>query len=222
MPRPFRLKPPPMPMDSVDRCLFEAQTRGRGLIPVTIYTDGSCPENGIKPLAAPMAAGIVMLSGHLRQEWSIPLGLGSNQIAELEAIRHALLRLKGRDKLVVRCYCDNQYAIGALTNYTWKLKKNVALIEDTRRLLEELAAVEFLHLDGHMGHEGNERCDVLAGTAVRTQAKWKGRWSRGMQEWGEPAASPLNDPGRYPEPTEAATQAWEAVPAAPPPSPGGQ
>ena len=62
---------------------------------IDFYTDGACPGNGRSPDGGPMGAGIVGRAGKVEKEWAIPLGLGTNQKAELLAIREALLKVHG-------------------------------------------------------------------------------------------------------------------------------
>ena len=50
---------------------------------IDFYTDGACPGNGKSPDGGRMGAGIVGRSGKVEREWAIPLGLGTNQKAEL-------------------------------------------------------------------------------------------------------------------------------------------
>jgi ribonuclease HI len=157
---------------------FEAEARARGLRYCTLYTDGSCPENSRRPGDAPMGAGIVGICGQKTWEWSYWLGNGTNQIAELEAIRRGLLALKERGKTAVRLYTDSEYCVGILT-LDWHLRKNVELACSVRALWEECALREVLHVEGHTGVAGNERADELAGQAVRTQGDWHGVRTQG-------------------------------------------
>lgn len=154
-------------IDSEERIAWEAAQRALGWVPVTVWTDGSCPENGTKPGEAAMGAAAILVSGAHRREHARPCGLGTNQQAELEAIKLALEKIRDRPRSSVRLYCDNKYAIGCMTA-EWRLKKNVELVVATRKLVEECGAIEFLHVDGHSGVEGNELCDTLARHACDT------------------------------------------------------
>src|SRR5436305_4444573 len=98
---------------------------------VEFYTDGACPGNGRTPQGGPMGAGIVGRSGKTEREWAIPLGLGTNQKAELLAIREALLKVRDRPGTTVRIHTDSAYAIGCLTQ-GWNVKANKELVDEVR------------------------------------------------------------------------------------------
>ena len=134
---------------------------------IEFYTDGACPGNGRSPSGAPMGAGIVGLSGAFRREWAIPLGKGTNQKAELLAIREALLKVKDRPRTTVRIHTDSAYAIGCLTR-SWKVKANTELVEEVRRLARECARFQMTKVAGHAGVAANERADELAVRAAVT------------------------------------------------------
>lgn len=132
------------------------------------YCDGSGTQAHL-----PCGAGVVILDGDdVVLESSRSLGLGSNNHAELSAIRVALAVTdvpgwRARP-LVVRT--DSMYAIGALTapEAPAPERPNARLIIATRRLLAG-RSVRFEHVRGHAGEPGNERADFLAGLARRRQ-----------------------------------------------------
>jgi ribonuclease HI len=128
---------------------------------IDFYTDGACSGNHRADQQGPMGAGIVGVAGKLYREWSIPLGPGTNQRAELLAIREALHKVRDRPHTIVRIHTDSAYAIGLLSS-GWKAKANVELVEEVRALVRECAAFEMVKVAGHAGHLENERADELA------------------------------------------------------------
>src|ERR1051326_1981540 len=115
---------------------------------IDFYTDGACPGNGKTPQGGPMGAGIGGRAGKTEREWAIPLGLGTNQKAELLAIREALLKVRDRPNTTVRIHTDSAYAIGLLAR-GWKAKANVELVEEVRALAGECASFEIVKVAGH-------------------------------------------------------------------------
>lgn len=134
---------------------------------VEFWTDGACPGNGKSPQGAKMGAGIVARTGKIEREWAIPLGLGTNQQAELLAIREALLKIKDRTGVTVRIHTDSAYAIGCLTQ-NWNVKANKELVGEVRRLVRECGRFEMVKVTGHAGVAANERADELAVRAAVT------------------------------------------------------
>jgi len=120
-----------------------------------------------------MGAGIVGLSGSHEREWAIPLGKGTNQQAELLAIREALLKVKDRPHTAVRIHTDSAYAIGCLT-LNWKVKANKDLVDQVRQLARECACFQMKKVAGHAGVAANERADELAVRAAVTGEYYSG------------------------------------------------
>jgi ribonuclease HI len=120
-----------------------------------------------------MGAGIVGRAGKVEREWAIPLGRGTNQQAELMAIREALLKVRDRPHTRVRIFTDSAYAIGCLTQ-NWKVKANRELVEDVRRLADECASFQMRKVTGHAGIPANERADELAVRAALTGEYYSG------------------------------------------------
>jgi ribonuclease HI len=139
---------------------------------IDIYTDGACPGNGQRG-GGQMGAGIVAKSGEFHREWAVPLGRGTNQKAELLAIKEALLKIRDRAGATVRVYTDSAYAIGCLTK-NWKVKENADLAEEVRALTRECARFEMRKVLGHAGDAANERADELAVRAARTGEYYSG------------------------------------------------
>ena len=140
---------------------------------IEFYTDGACPGNGKSPDGGPMGAGIVGRSGKVQREWAIPLGKGTNQKAELLAVREALLKVRDRPNTTVRIHTDSAYAIGALTS-GWKVKVNRELVDEVRALAAECGRFEMRKVAGHAGVPANERADELAVRAAVTGQYYSG------------------------------------------------
>ena len=86
---------------------------------IRIYADGASSGN-----PGPSGIGVLLRYREHEKEISRNIGLGTNNIAELEAIRTGLLEVKNPD-LPVRVYTDSGYAYGLLT-LGWKARKNEA------------------------------------------------------------------------------------------------
>lgn len=117
----------------------------------------------------PCGAGVVIYDvGEVVMEASRYLGPGTNNHAELSAVRVALAitDVPGwrERRLLVRT--DSMYTIGALSapHDPVPERPNARLIVATRRLLVG-RRVFFQHVKGHSGEPGNERADALAGLA---------------------------------------------------------
>jgi len=94
------------------------------------------------------------------------IGCGTNNVAELTAIKRALELFARDQRLLIRS--DSEYAIGSVT-LDWLAKANVELIGGIRQeLAKRVGYVRFLHVDGHAGTVGNEVADSMA----RVGRKW--------------------------------------------------
>jgi len=126
---------------------------------IVVYTDGACFEN-----PGPMGVGVVLSWRDNRREISRFLGTGTNNLAELHAVRIALESIRDRH-LPVRIFSDSSYVIGLLAR-GWKAKENREVVADLRSLLATFADVAFVKVKGHAGVELNERVDELAKRAA--------------------------------------------------------
>jgi ribonuclease HI len=139
---------------------------------VFLYTDGGCePNPGNGGYGALLVCGnqITEISGGFKQTTNNRMELFA-AIAGLEA-----LTLPCQVTLV----SDSKYLVDAMTlawakrwqaNDWWRTKKERAVNADLwERLLAlcERHRVVFKWVKGHAGHEQNERCDVLAMTALK-------------------------------------------------------
>ena len=139
---------------------------------IEIYTDGACSGNpGVG------GWGCVLLFGDLFKEFSGAEGNTTNNRMELMAV------IKGLSALKVPCdidlYSDSAYTVNAFTqgwldnwqknNWRGSDKKEVK----NRDLWEELVRLTTLHnvtfhkVKGHADNELNNRCDLLATTAIK-------------------------------------------------------
>lgn len=126
---------------------------------IVIHTDGACSGN-----PGPAGIGVVMRYQDKHKEISRHIGQGTNNIAELEAIKTGLLAVKNR-KLPVILHTDSSYALGLLTQ-GWKARQNTALVEEIRALVATFENLRFVKVKGHAGNPDNERADRLAVRAI--------------------------------------------------------
>lgn len=124
------------------------------------FTDGASSGN-----PGPSGIGVLLRFGNHEREISRYIGQGTNNIAELEAIRVALSEIKKPD-MPVRIYSDSNYALGLLAR-NHKAQKNQELVESIRELMKRFSNLRFIKVEGHAGVEGNERADQLATSAVK-------------------------------------------------------
>ena len=128
--------------------------------PIRIYTDGASSGN-----PGPSGIGIVLRFGKHEKEISKYIGIATNNIAELEAIRTGLLAVKD-SRLPVRIFTDSSYAYGVLT-LGWKARKNQDIIKSIKKIFLKFNDLKLIKIKGHAGHEGNERADFLATSAIK-------------------------------------------------------
>lgn len=148
---------------------------------VTIYSDGACKPN-------PGKAGIGLAIYHdAVYQYSLYgryIEQGTNNIAELtaflEGIRMAKMFLNsGVGKVIF--YTDSEYSIKCVTEWAanWKKNnwrtaskqpvKNKELVEEIYEIYCEISdKLKINHVNGHVGIEGNEIADKMAGHAVKT------------------------------------------------------
>ena len=127
---------------------------------IFIYTDGASSGN-----PGPSGIGILLRFKDHKKEISRNIGTATNNIAELEAIKTALLELKHYD-YPVRLFTDSSYAHGVLT-LGWKARKNKELINSIKKLILKFSDLQLIKVKGHDGFAGNEKADFLATSAIR-------------------------------------------------------
>jgi len=134
---------------------------------ICIYADGASSGN-----PGPSGIGVVLRYRNHEKEISRYIGIATNNIAELEAIRAGLLAMKNRG-LPVRIFTDSSYAYGMLA-LGWKARKNQEMIRSIKKTIEKFTDLKIIKVKGHAGIEGNEKADALATSALKkTQEKNK-------------------------------------------------
>lgn len=140
---------------------------------VDIYTDGACSGN-----PGSGGYGVVMLYNGARKELSAAYRLTTNNRMEVLAVIKALEALK--EKCIVNLYQRFKYVVDAI-NKGWARKwkangwkkadksraQNVDLWERLLALLD-MHEVKFIWVKGHADNIENERCDLLARTAIES------------------------------------------------------
>jgi len=144
-----KLPPPPVP----------PSRRRRRAAAIKVWTDGACFGN-----PGPSAAGALLKYKGREKELSRYLGEGTNNTAELEAIRLALLAVKDRS-IPVDLHTDSAYSLGVLT-MGWRPKANREMVAEIRALVRSFDDLRILKVKGHAGVEENERVDELAKAAI--------------------------------------------------------
>lgn len=145
-----------------------------------IFTDGGCEPNPGKA-ASGMA---VYREDQIAELW---YGLfnpkGTNNTAELNALHQALLLAEKeiQKKTTVAIFCDSKYSIQCVTQWAvnWEKKgwkkpggeiKNLELIQEMFALYMKLkGSVKVLHVNGHVGVEGNELADRMSIHGIDTK-----------------------------------------------------
>lgn len=149
-------------------------------IDTKIFTDGGCDPN-------PGKAGSGMAVYRDDTLDALWYGLynpkGTNNTAELNALHQALMMAKDEisDGKSVAIFCDSKYSIQCVTEWavSWKKKgwkkktgeiKNLELIKEMYALHQEIKDdVQVLHVNGHVGVEGNELADRMSILAIETR-----------------------------------------------------
>jgi ribonuclease HI len=142
-----------------------------------IFTDGGCEPN-----PGQAGSGVAIYRNNAVDElW---YGLydpnGTNNTAELNALHQALIMAasevdKGKS---IAVFCDSKYSIQCVTQWAvnWQKKgwkkpggeiKNLELIKQMFALHQQLKGkIQVLHVNGHVGVEGNELADRMSIIAI--------------------------------------------------------
>ena len=130
---------------------------------IVAYTDGASSGN-----PGPSGIGVVLRFGAHEKEISKYIGVATNNIAEMMAIKVALEAMRAPE-IPVRLYTDSKYCYGLLS-LGWKAKQNEQLVAAVRKLMRRFKDVKILKVEGHAGIRDNERADRLARQAVTSGA----------------------------------------------------
>lgn len=137
---------------------------------VTIHSDGGCHGN-----PGPGGWAAILTYGRHKREISGGEPATTNNRMELRAAIEALAVLK--EPCEVDFHTDSEYVKNGVTIWIanwrtngWRTKsKEPVKNEDLWRTLDAARSthkVRWNWVKGHAGHEGNERCDVLASEAI--------------------------------------------------------
>lgn len=149
---PARLKKPPARTDLRPHHPFPPKT-------IVAYTDGASSGN-----PGPAGIGILLRFGSHEKEISKHIGIATNNVAELMAIKTALKTIR-TTQIPVRLYTDSQYCLGLLS-LGWKPKRNEKLVAAIKKLMEGFKDLKILKVKAHAGIDDNERADRLAQEAA--------------------------------------------------------
>ena len=140
---------------------------------VVVYTDGACSGN-----PGPAGIGVYLERKTETVEMSEFIGSGTNNIAELEAIRYGLSELTDDERAGhVVLYTDSGWSLGVLVG-GWNAKPNLKHIAAVREEMDKCAQLEMLKIKGHAGEHGNAEADRLATMAVRAEHSRKRSYPR--------------------------------------------
>jgi len=129
--------------------------KGIKMSTIHIYADGACFPN-----PGEMAVGIVLEHKGRVKEISQKIGQGTNNRAELMAIKIGLEAIKDRS-IPVKVLSDSQYALMTITG-KWSRAKNQELIDSIEELAKNFFSVSYQWIRGHSGDMFQERADSLA------------------------------------------------------------
>jgi ribonuclease HI len=126
---------------------------------IFVFTDGACTGN-----PGPAGIGVFFQYRDHKKEISRFIGSGTNNTAELTAIKVALQEIKD-PALPVALFTDSSYCYGVLTG-SFKAKKNLNLVEEIKKEMRRFPLLKFFKVEGHRGIDGNEKANLLAQQAI--------------------------------------------------------
>ena len=180
------------------------QVNGANVSHWRIFTDGAGPVPGTAPFAgwsaavwensSTSSAPDVALFGPVcvqkgEQRW-LGASTHTNNVGELTAIAEALLWLEieapGAADVPATIYYDSTYAYTIITGQTSPVE-NDELVRQAKEIYARVSAIrtiEFRHVKGHSGNQGNDCADALAAKGARGQQCSQSR------RWLHPLNSP--------------------------------
>ena len=144
------------------------------ITPITVYTDGSCHNNGKQDAAC--SSGVYFEENHpLNTAAKIPGPDQSNQIGEIAAILVTLQKTNPATPLTI--VTDSRYTMDGLTKHLKKWEDNswIGIANSTwfrtaaYHLHHHSAPTSFKWTKGHNGLLGNEHADKLASAGATKQ-----------------------------------------------------
>ncbi|NXJ84331.1 RNH1 Ribonuclease, partial [Trogon melanurus] len=136
-----------------------------------VYTDGCCSGNGRNRARA--GIGVYWGPGHpLNTSERLP-GRQTNQRAEIHAACKAIEQAKSQNIKKLIIYTDSKFTINGITSWVdnwktngWRTSSGGSVInkEDFEKLdnLSKDIEIQWMHIPGHAGFQGNEEADRLA------------------------------------------------------------
>ncbi|XP_010706240.1 ribonuclease H1 [Meleagris gallopavo] len=136
-----------------------------------VYTDGCCSGNGRNRARA--GIGVYWGPDHpLNISERLP-GRQTNQRAEIHAACKAIEQAKSQNIKKLIIYTDSKFTINGITSWVenwktngWKTSSGGSVInkEDFQKLdsLSKGIEIQWMHIPGHAGFQGNEEADRLA------------------------------------------------------------
>ncbi|CAM9918270.1 unnamed protein product [Bubo scandiacus] len=138
---------------------------------VVVYTDGCCSGNGRNRARA--GIGVYWGPGNpLNTSERLP-GRQTNQRAEIHAACKAIEQARSQNIKKLIIYTDSKFTINGITSWVdnwktngWRTSSGGSVInkEDFERLdsLSKDIEIQWMHIPGHAGFQGNEEADRLA------------------------------------------------------------
>ena len=128
---------------------------------VELYVDGACSGN-----PGHAGIGVVLTWKERRKEVSMPIGIATNNVAEMRAVIEGLTLLKAPGHTELTLYTDSQLVEGFLVK-GWTPKLNQDLVEEMKALLKTCHSFTIVKVKGHNGMPDNEVCHRLAQAAAK-------------------------------------------------------
>lgn len=145
----------------------------------TVWTDGSGTTGGPAGIGYYAVCNEYGHSG--THTGSLPVPNATNQQAEILAAAFALHELPAGSEVAI--VSDSEYLVLGWNEYPRrKRKKNLAHWARLERAAERHAAVTFEWTRGHVGTEGNETADRLAGEARREAMRQRDVYALATEE----------------------------------------